>query len=203
MADEPKKQGKKGKPHPKSLANLRPNPKYLKRGGKKPRASLTIPELEYCAWRAKGATIVDSARFARIPTPSIYALERRDLVLKTIEEFKAKIKASALDRTQQMRDELAVITVGEICLTLRTMKTHKYRGDEAKVRLLTSNLQAIGLIKPARIEAKATAGAVAVGSTALQVYRSKWFLEKQQKMAAQLEAESTALQNGSDAPTSA
>jgi hypothetical protein len=142
--------------------------------GRKPEKTLTIPELEYCGWRARGATIADSGRFAGIRPGNVYALEHRDLTQETIEHFKTKHKDSAIDRVDALREDLVLFVFGEFQRRLRTMKTHHFRGDDSVVRALDTGFKACGLIQPAKITAQANAGARADVSN--QLYAKRLYL---------------------------
>jgi len=119
---------------------------HLQRGRQKER-ELSIPEIEYCAWRAQGAAQWDAAEFAGIAKGNLYRLEQRESTQKTIEEFKDKFKSGAIDRVEQMRQEFTAFVFGQYRLRLRKMKTHYFRGDESIQRMIETGFKAAGLIQ--------------------------------------------------------
>jgi hypothetical protein len=182
----PKKKAKKAKkPVTKhSSANLdkcRDKTKQHLQTGRKPKTALTIPELEYCAWRAQGATIGDSARWAGIRLGNMHKLEHRDLTQATIKEFQEQFKIDVVERTARLGEELAVFVHGEYRSRLRKMKTHHFRGDESIARLLETGFKACGSIQPAKNINQANAAAAATSSNqmyAKRLYLPDWRKEK-------------------------
>jgi hypothetical protein len=129
------------------LAKTRAKAKrHLKRGGQKER-ELSIPQLDYCAWRAQGVAQFDAAEFAGIAKGNLYRLEQRQITQKTIEEFKEKYKSGAIDRVDDMRQEFTAFVFGQYRLRLRRMKTHHFRGDESIQRMIETGFKAAGLIQ--------------------------------------------------------
>lgn len=176
----PKKKTKKpvakhGSKH--SSANLdkcREQTKQHLQTGRRPKTALTIRELEYCAWRAQGAYMGDSARWAGIRPGSMHKLEHRDLTQKTIQEFQDKFKVDVVERTARLGEELAVFVHGEYRSRLSKMQTHYFRGDESIARLLKTGFEACGAIKPARNINQANAAAAA--SSTNQIYAKRLYL---------------------------
>jgi hypothetical protein len=196
---QPAKSPRQG--NPQNLVRKK-HPTHLKRGDKQPKTALSIPELEYCSWRAQGAYIADACRYAGLPIHQGYGIERRELVLKTIEEMKEKFKADVLQRTaaaatertevlNNLGQDLALFVHGEYRHRMSTMTTHEHRGDADVRNLLRDGMEAVGLVQPkgtvinASAQAAAMAGQPAV--TALQVYESQWMIENKRKMSGQLE----------------
>lgn len=182
----------------KGKANLRPQPQHLKRGGKLPRTSLTLPELEYCSWRAQGNSIIDSGRFSGMSN-GLYALDRRPLIQKTINELQDSLKAAVLDTTvalgaaraamtARIQEDLARFTHGEYITRMRRMKTHKFRGDDSIAKMMHTGLQAAGLIQSGThvsAAAGAQAGATASANlTARRMYLPSWRKETIERLEA-------------------
>jgi hypothetical protein len=175
----PKKKAKKAKkPVSKhSSANLdkcREQTKQHLQTGRKPKTALTIRQLEYCAWRAQGAYMGDSARWAGIAPGNMYELEHRDLTQATIKEFQEQFKVDVVERTKRLGEDLAVFVHGEYRSRLRKMKTHHFRGDESIARLLKTGFEACGAIQPAKNINQANAAAAASSST--QIYAKRLYL---------------------------
>jgi len=160
-----------------SSANLdkcREQTKQHLQTGRKPKTALTIPQLEYCSWRAQGATMGDSARWAGIPLGNMHKLEHRDLAQETIKEFQQDFKVDVVERTARLGEELALFVHGEFRSRLRKMKTHHFRGDESIARLLKTGFEACGSIQPAKTVNQANAAAAASSST--QIYAKRLYL---------------------------
>jgi hypothetical protein len=81
--------------HPKSLANLRPNPQHLKpHGGKQARQYVTSPELDFLNYVLDGALKTDAARWAGLSKGiNLTSLMRRPLIQKTLKELEEKRKS--------------------------------------------------------------------------------------------------------------
>jgi hypothetical protein len=134
--------------NPANLEKTRAQTKsHLRKGGKKER-ELSIPELEYCAWRAQGVAQVDAAEFAGIAKGNTYRLEQREITQQTIKEIKDEYRSGAIDRVAQMREEFTGFVFGQYRLRLRKMRTHHFRGDESIQRMIETGFKAAGLIQP-------------------------------------------------------
>lgn len=163
-----------GKHSSANLDKCREQTKKHLQTGRKPKTALTIPELEYCSWRAQGATMGDSARWAGIPLGNMYKVEHRDLVQTTIKEIQEQFKCDVVERTRRLGEELALFVHGEYRSRLRKMKTHHFRGDESIARLLKTGFEACGAIQPAKNINQANAAASASSST--QIYAKRLYL---------------------------
>jgi len=166
---------KKSKPSAKSLANLRPNPQSLKRGGKKPQEFITQPELDFCNYLLDGATGKDAVIWAGFPTktPSqlAYNLRHKPIVARTLEELQEQRKKESIERTSQLREERRIFAHHHSLHLARKMKTHKYRGDADIVKHAENLLRSVGDIQPNTVSAKAgaVAGALAAAPTATSI----------------------------------
>jgi hypothetical protein len=134
----------------KALAKVRDKTKqHLKTGGTK-RDVLTIPELEYCAWRAQGASITDSGRWAGISDWNLYRLEHKDIVQAKIAEMKKEFEADVISQVQKRREKMHLFMDGELMHRVRTAQTHTYRGDDSIAKMLDIGQRAVGAIQPAK-----------------------------------------------------
>src|SRR6185437_12055046 len=70
-------------------------------------------------------------------------------------------------------------------------QTHFMRGDSDRVKACEVAYRRLGLIESQKIvnNNQANAQAIAQGRTLKEVYKSRWLIEKEQRIAAQLEAE--------------
>jgi hypothetical protein len=158
-----------------NLANSREKSKqHLKTGGKE--HDLTIPELEFCCWRAQGASIVDAARFAGVKTSAIYTLEHRPSIQAKIAELKKEFESDAIDRTKRMREDLATFVHGEYRHRMRTARTHSFHGDNAIAKMLETGFKASGFIEAAKTVNQANAGAAAGAHGGAQLFAKRLYL---------------------------
>lgn len=146
---------------------------HLRRGGKQPRA-LTLPEIEYCAHRARGVSMADAARWAGIKPGGIHKLEHRDSTREAIERISKDYEKSTVERVDRLRAELTEFIFAEFQSRLRRMKTHRFKGDDSVVRALSTGFKAIGVIEPAKVTAQANAAAKA--ETNNQLYAKRLYL---------------------------
>lgn len=74
-------------------------------------------------------------------------------------------------------------------------KTHFMRGDSDRVKACEVAYKRLGLIEAAKIvnNNQANAQAIAQGKTLKEVYKSRWLIEKEQRLATQFEKEHAAL----------
>lgn len=144
--------------------------KHLVTGGK-PKGTLTIPQLEYCAWRARGTTIADSARVAGIRKSSVYKLEHRDLVQQTIEEIKNEHKEAVVASVDEIRQTVRIASFAALIDAMQNWKTHAKRGDDARAKAIETGCKVSGLIKPAQHinQSNSTAFAAAQAEVGLKV----------------------------------
>jgi DegT/DnrJ/EryC1/StrS aminotransferase family len=163
---------------------------HLKRGGRKPRTILSIPELEFACWLAHGVSVADAARWASVTVANIYALARTPRVRAERDRLIKKYTEESEDRVMAMREKLGTFVLGEYQHRTRTAVTHLDRGDQDVRNLLRDGMEAVGLVQPkgTPINVSAQAGAVAgaPAATAFQVYESQWMIENKRKMSAQL-----------------
>jgi hypothetical protein len=174
------------------LAHLRPqpNPHTLKRGGPKPK-ELTLPELDFATELALGARIIDAARRSHLRHSNPYKLYRDERIQNKIKELVAKHESDSYDRVKAYRDELGSFAVRESIHRVRSAKVTRI--PAAVLRdMIKDQLQAATLLPVPGVvisnNANATAGAQVQGATALEVYESRWLIERRQQMAKQLEA---------------
>lgn len=144
-------------------ANLHPNPHTLKRGGKKPRTILTIPELEFASWLAQGSSVADAARFAGIPFDSnTYTLARKPRIRAHMDKLIKEYGRQAQERVSNLREKMGTFVVGEWQHRTRTAVTHLDRGDQDIRNMLRDGMEAALLVQPKSgpvINANAAAGA--------------------------------------------
>lgn len=180
---------KKKAVHPNTLAagrrNLRPNTQYLKRGGKKPREFVTQPQLDFLNYLLDGAAIRDAWRWSGMPSSekNAYEILKRPLLIKTRKELEEKRKDQSVELAAKRREERDVMLHHELGHRLRTMKTHRYRGDEAVVKLIEVGFKSTGSIQATRVSA--TAGAQAAASAeagAVDIYKPLWLREAESQL---------------------
>jgi hypothetical protein len=159
----------------KNLADSREKSKqHLKTGGKE--HDLTIPELEFCSWRAQGVSIVDAARFAGVRSSAIYTLEHRPSIQGKIAKYRKDFEKDAVDRTKRIREDLAVFVHGEYKHRLRTATTHSFHGDNAIAKMLETGFKASGFIEAAKTVNQASAGASAGAHGGTQLFAKRLYL---------------------------
>jgi hypothetical protein len=152
---------------------------------------LTIPQIEFCAWRARGASLREATRWAGFPHKyDAHHLERQELVKEKIEEFRKQYEEAGVEHVEHLRATLREFGVGELIHRARTVKTHKIRGDDAIVRLIQIAVKAGGLLPEATkisVSAQAAAAAMAKPATAIEVYEAEWMAERKAGMSKRLE----------------
>jgi hypothetical protein len=128
--------------------------KPARRHNYKTREFLNAIELQFCQFVAEGASRSDAARWAGAPYARVvqwaYEQMKRPLVQKTIEELTAKLKETVLDGIARRKEERDKLIHNEFGYRLRHMKTHKYRGDEAIVKMIEVGFKSTGAIQPVR-----------------------------------------------------
>jgi hypothetical protein len=175
---EPKPK-KKAPPNPNSLAaakrNRRNNSQHLKQGGCKPREIVTQPQLDFLNYILDGASLRDAWRWAGFPSHvnNCYELFQRPLMQATLKELQEKRKDRSVDMALQRKEERDAMVHHEFGHRLRTLKTHKYRGDESIVKLIEVGFRSTGAIQPNRSVVTATAGAQAIAD-AKPLYVPVW-----------------------------
>lgn len=196
----------KERPQSKAVANLRGNPKNLKRGSPaKPREILSSPELEFCVYVAEGHSNGDAVRWAGIPSKfpnqKGWDLRQRVPIQETIAELVAKRKEEAVQRARSRASQRSEFLHEEFSHRLRKMKTHKYRGDADVAKMFEVGFKSTGEIQPVNVSAnaQAAAGASVAGQTAFQIYKGKCMEAKEQQWGRQIAAE---IQNGNPSTSS-
>jgi len=165
--------------------HLQPNPHNLLRGGKKPREILTPLEIDFCSFYAQTGRITLAGRYACIPQNQTTQIFKRPLIQKTIAEFAEKFKSQALERDAQRLEERKEVTHREFVHRLQTMKTHKYRGDDAAAKMCEIGFKSTGEIQAARVTATAGAQAASIaqsGIYAKRLYLPDWRKEAIEKL---------------------
>lgn len=185
-APGPEKKYKSGH-HPNSRAgqkNLRPHPKK----GTRLREFLTPVEIQFCQFVAEGATNTDAARWAGWPgTPGTqgqwgWKQRQRPMVQKLINTIAEKLQQSAVDKAVQRKEDRERQTHYEYIHRLRTLKTHKYRGDESIVKLIDIGFRSTGAIQPNKTVNNASATAVAQSDGIVDIYKPLWLRERESEL---------------------
>jgi hypothetical protein len=164
-----------------------------KRAGPEPKVNakkrpiLTPVEIQFCQFKADGAGNADAARWAGVPENRIsqwaYEQMHRPLVVKTIEEIVAKIKESVLEGAVRRKEERERQTHQEYCHRLRKLRTHKYRGDEAIVKLIEIGFRSTGAIQPVRVSTSVSATAAVQNQQGLvDIYKPLWLREREAQL---------------------
>lgn len=191
-ASGPKKQTKKRRsPSAKEVANLQPNPQYLKRGGKKPRDYVTQPELDFLNFLLDGATKKDAWRWAGFPGSSFncHTLLKRPLIESTFDQMKDERRKAAIDNGISREEEMKAFVFGEIKHRIRQMKTHKHRGDDAFAPMLTLAAKVAKLVESNKIVNNVSATASAAADAAgIDIYKPQWLRESEAKLLADAKA---------------
>lgn len=194
--------------HPNSLANIergrQPNPHTLKRGGKQAREFVTQPQLDFLNYLLDGASVRDAWRWSGMPSSekNAYEVLKRPLMIQTRKELEERRKDQSVELAAKRREERDVMLHHELGHRLRTMKTHKYRGDEALVKLIEVGFKSTGAIQATRVSA--TAGAQAAASAEIKpLYVPIWRQMQMENPAKAIEGEtldSAKLEPGKPSP---
>lgn len=145
--------------------NLQPgkHKQKLKKGGSKGRARsfLTSKEIDFCSYMAQMGIIRRAAYYAEIPVSTAQDLMRRPRILAAIKEFEEKYKQVTSERDAARQEERKEVTHREFLHRLMRFKTHRFRGDEAAVKLIEIGFKSTGEIQPSKNvnQASASSGA--------------------------------------------
>ena len=160
----------------KQLANLQPgeHPEGLKQGGAKPRPTLTQKEIDFCSDVARHGVAAWACRDNGIPKNRATQLSRR--LQWKIEEMVAQYAAAGLARDLVRREQRRELAHREFTEWMPTIRSHAYKGFEARVKMNELNLKSLGEIQPARITAQASAGASSNAQAQTGLYAKRLYL---------------------------
>lgn len=182
----------------KSLANLKQGgtTNLLQGRPVRPRKPKRLsPEQElFCVKRALLKGVRTAAAEAGVSETAGWTWNRDPLVQARVEELKpiiaAEIREKIIEKFVLDVEHLDV----EVTRVASMQKPHKYRGFSDKVHAIELGYRRHpGALQPkTSVSATANAGAMAIaGTTAKEVYKSKWILQNEEKMRLQLESENT------------
>lgn len=142
---------------------------------------------EFCLQRKFQKSDRAAAIAAGFSPQSVYGL----ITNPRVQERMKVIDEKFIDKLAEKAAERFVLDVETIDVTMLHIlvngPTHFMRGDSDRVKAGETLYKRLHLIEPTKIEAKATAGAVAQGNNMMEVYESQWLTEKKRQMAEQLE----------------
>jgi hypothetical protein len=171
------------------------------RGPRKAR-TLSVDQESFCNLVARGFTIEGAGARVGISNSTAWTWKRKPLVQQRIDGLLEELSAKA--RTQiESAYKMDVQFLDVECTRVAAMqKPHKFRGFADKNKALELGFRRLRAIEPlSTTRVTAVAGAVAMGGTMKERYKSLWLIEKEERMRLECERESVDARGPDDPPS--